>query len=269
MTGLPGAARFAAEVTLPPAVLRVLFAPGNGYAVAVLETGLAALPTSNGLPSPDEEGHLPVIPVERTANCAGPVAFSPTGSAVAVYCEADGVIRTITGWPTEPAVAGEFTAPPPGWLAVSDDASALLAAGDSGSALLRRDEEPTSLPEPLSAATFLPGSTHFVTAGAEIVLHTPESRVIAALEGAEPVAAMQPGADGTAVLLLVRGRIWHLALEAGTLTPLDTAVTATRLTPLADADTFVFSAGEGQPAWILSGRLDQPRVYPVPAVQVQ
>lgn len=274
MTGQPGAARLSASLTLPPAIHRTLFAPGNASAVAVIDYGLAVLLTADGLPAPDGDGKLPLTPVEHTANCKGPIAFSPTGSAVAVYCQNDGVIRTISGWPDTPAVAAEFAAPVPARLAVSDDASSVVAAGETGAALFQVGRDPAALPEPLSAATFLPGVARFVTAGSEVLLYSigedgPESRLLATPEEGTTVSAIQPGSSGAEVLLLANSRVWHLALEDGVLTALDTAVAATRLTPLADPDTFVYSAGEGEPVWILTGRLAQPRVYPIPAVKAQ
>jgi hypothetical protein len=161
--GTTGAALFSDVLGMPP-VSRLYLPPGQRYALVERagEAGLAVLMFRGPVPSSMQ-------PVPGMMPSPAMVAFSPQGNSAAVYSREEDRVQVLTGLPDSPHIAQQIqplNLPESlGLLAISDDASTLLAGSREGSVYLVSTSNAPRLLESardLAALTFFPGRNEAV-----------------------------------------------------------------------------------------------------------
>jgi hypothetical protein len=219
--------------------------------------------------------------IDEASPCADLLAFSPSATTAAVYCQSAATIEVITGLPASPKLATRFasTSLPTGkltLLAVSDDAGSVLAAAADGAACrLTADAAPAALEGSTraSAIAFLRGSSQALVADAAsraLWLHTltgesGSRQLFQDSEDAAPVTALAAAADSTRAYLLSAGAVRSLNLSSGEVTTLALPSEANRLARLAASDLYLYSFSEGAPLRLFNGLSDPPATSAVPA----
>lgn len=265
--GIPGAAVAGAPLPLPEGAARVRIAPGQRYALvefagasppSVLDLAFAAAPAAIA-------GAMP-----RADLCA----FSPTGSAAALYSTSEGRLQVLAGLPAEPRLVRTLSIGGAERIAVSDDAESLLYADASGEVFLAL---PDSQPAPvlrtsrLAGLSFLPdrrdaaildgarGELHLVEAGA--------TRLLAS--GLEEATALAPSANAASLFVAAAGsrRLWRVGAATGESRAIELPATPASLDALRLPGAFLISSRAGEPAWLLIAGDKEERAYFVPAVE--
>jgi WD40 repeat protein len=197
--GIPGASILGRKLDLGPEIILAAVSPDQTYIWGIAAQGgvpsLLAI-GAHGLESRAVEGIA--SPVDR-------IAISPSGTAAALYSDADGTLRILTGLPGNPVVAREISAAVLDRMAVSDDGAlivlvskespdpALLSSTSSGAVAI-----PVS--GPVSALAFRPQSHDalIATAGRITLVRAVDSEpTYAAFEDSpDPAVAVQFSIDG-------------------------------------------------------------------------
>jgi hypothetical protein len=272
--GIPGAARLGDPLPMPDGVRSLLLAPGQHYALAETSDGsaMAVLPLDGATPGP-------LASVPGALAQADLVAFSPSGNSAALYSAQAGKLQVLAGLPQAAVVVREIpldTAPYA--LAVSDDAGALASAGAAGNvSLLSQDSPPQLL---YSAAG--PSSIAFLPANRDLVVVDQTANQVVLVQnvtGAMSPRVLATAADGidqptSAVALsgsiLVasanNSRIWSINTQSGIVSATDLAANPNILEQLRMDGMLLFSAPDGQPAWVFAGQTSKEYFIP-PAVQ--
>ncbi len=255
--GVPGAFRFSEPIPLPADASRVYPAPSQDF-VLVSQAGggiLALRFGSDGVPAASAiNGALPDVDW---------IAFSPSGTAAVLYSSAVGRFQAIRGLPGAPAIGTVFDAAalPDALLsaAISDDGAALLlafartvylAAESGGIELVSATAgEPAAVffrsSRDGAIADRGTGSVALLRSGPTPVLRPLASGldrlgdIYPAFDGAS-VFVTRPAAQELAIIDVTTAEVLHYALP----------VTPEHLFPLRNRDTFLLSAGPGQPGWV-------------------
>lgn len=250
ITGVPGAALVSQPIALPEAVGRVFLAPSQQWAVVEKRngSGLAAML----LDSPN----LALQDIAGSFAHADVIAFSPSGTRLAVYSKAVAMVQIIARHADSIQVEREFG---------SDIAPRRLAIDDAGLApVIETEAGVLSLTNDGMSRIIYSGRPAFMTyASNSGVLYVGDSDTwrITRLEGASRSvlgAALPEGSaeawsslDGNS-LFIVSGRdgirIWPLE---GRAERVSLPAAGGLLSRLRTGDAFLFSAEPDDPAWLL------------------
>ena len=252
-------------IPLPDGVTRVRVAPGDAY--VLVEQG-----TDNpmGIVWTTPAGAAPSIQViEGAMSTADLVAFSPSGSAAALYSKSTGRLQVIAGLADSPRVSIEVAAGTlgiqPVVVAVSDDAGALLASDVSGGVyLLAADNPPALLYQTGAVASmaFFPRSQDAVVADRAqkrvLLLRQVSANCSVQWLADENSTVDHPGAvagmaGGTVLIASTNDRrLWMADTRSGEITAVDLPVIAEFLRATRDASTFLLSSSVDGPAWLFA-----------------
>jgi hypothetical protein len=183
------------------------------------------------------------------------VAFSPRGSAAALYSEADGRIQILTNLPAQPSITKNLSLSrqgTPSSIAISDDAAVILAAFPDGRLLVASTGTAwVNLPLAFTPRdwSFLPGTHHLVLSDAlqkTIVLFTNvetparTSQILAQDILADRIAVTKDGGELIAASA-ASGDVWTIDLTTSTITH-KAGIPNIGLLPLRDGFTFLLSS---------------------------
>jgi hypothetical protein len=262
--GIPGAASFGDQVTIPQNITQLYVSPGSSYAFVARQnaSGLALIQL-NGI----ESSELVEIPGALPAPQL--IAFSPTGRTAALYANDSTRVQVLTGLPGSPRVARDLpssTLPMhPECLAVSDDGNALaLCSGDGGVSVVMPDGAPAPVYSGVEAAAiaFLPNLSNLLVCdpGRSAVylitglLGMPAASPVAlGLEISTKPVFLAASVDGEEALVTSAGsnRAWSINISSAVLEAIDLPAPAASLLPLRSSDVFLLSARRGEPGWLL------------------
>ena len=262
IVGVPGASLVSDPIVLPDGIGRIFLAPGQHWGVAEIANG-------SGLAIVFFDGAMPgrVFDVPRSLSQVDVMAFSPSGSAVILYSRASAKIETIlvSGQIVSNVVDYSEVDLDVSLLAIDDSASAPAVVTNDGSAyLLTREGAPQLVLRggALAAATYLPrsatllivdSSSGLLTAVDEIL----KSRSVRVLTPLMPEGTnlLQASLDARYLFVSTSGtrRAVRIDLAELELVSLDLPVDAASMQRMRNGNTFLFSAGAADPAWMLLG----------------
>jgi hypothetical protein len=128
--GIPGAATWGAPLAVDFATVQTAVAPGGDYALVVAKDGFRVATVRAS------DATVQWLALAETNSAPDLVAFSPRGRAAALYYQASGRLVVLSGLRDGTAQASEVDATSlpaaPSLMAVSEDASSLLAAITEG-----------------------------------------------------------------------------------------------------------------------------------------
>src|ERR1022692_4040040 len=229
--GIPGAASFGDQVTIPQNITQLYVSPGSSYAFVARQSasGLALIQL-NGI----ESSELVEIPGALPAPQL--IAFSPTGRTAALYANDSTRVQVLTGLPGSPRVARDLpssTLPMhPKCLAVSDDGNALaLCSGDGGVSVVMPDGAPAPVYSGVEAAAiaFLPNLSN-------LLVCDPGRSAVYLITGLLGMPAASPVALGTSA---GSNRAWSINISSAVLEAIDLPAPAASLLPLRSSDVFL------------------------------
>ena len=278
--GIPGASLLGDGLDAGSELAAAYVAPGQDWALAVAADGPAFFRLSSGALSRISVGGVTASP-ER-------VAFSPSGTAVALY--AAGRIQVVQGLPDAPSVAGALATGVPGRssqalavqrsrgglgsFAVSDDGSYVLYAEGDAIRLWGAAGEAFSVTEADANAVvaFAPGGHQAAVAdssGGVAVLGDVSGagsrRSLAAPGGMAYPVGLAFSADGGTLFLADAGARQVTAFDVGvgaaTAIPCDCVPAG--LFPM--GGLFRLNEAGAAPLWLLDARSGEPRIVFVPA----
>lgn len=277
--GIPGAASFGDQVTIPQNITQLYVSPGSSYAFVARQSasGLALIQLNGS-----ESSELVEIPGALPAPQL--IAFSPTGRTAALYANDSTRVQVLTGLPGSPRVARDLpssTLPMhPECLAVSDDGNALaLCSGDGGVSVVMPDGAPAPVYSGVEAAAiaFLPNLSNLLVCdpGRSAVylitglLGMPAASPVAlGLEISTKPVFLAASVDGEEALVTSAGsnRAWSINISSAVLEAIDLPAPAASLLPLRSSDVFLLSARRGEPGWLLVKQSTAFQLAFVPAV---
>jgi hypothetical protein len=287
--GVPGAAVFSDPLSLPRGVTRVLFSPGQRYALVERGYGLESVsrpPRARSEPVTElavlsltgaRRGQI--VAIAGGLPAADLVGFSPSGRSVVLYSRGAERLQLITGLPEEPRIVQDLEAATlsesPEAAAVSDEAGSLLLAS-SRAVYSFSPGGSTRLVLPVAGVpslAFLPNSENGAiadrSAGTIYLFQSSTSTVTGRVlaTGLDGLGEMLSSADGQSLFVTnPNGNgVWQVMVLTGEVRAFDVGISPTRLDPLLNTDTFLISSEPGRPAWIFLGKRDAARAVFVPA----
>jgi hypothetical protein len=271
--GLPGASLLGSPIRWRYRVDQAFVAPQLDSAVGVTSEGAFRLfRMRDGIPTE--------MAISGLAPAGSPysVAFSPSGSSVALY--GGNRVQLVTGLPDAPVVGGSIdltAAGVPSALAVSDDAHTVLAAVNNSIRLFESYADMGKLVDtaPGAQVAFAAGGHDAAVAdtGAGVVLFhdlagAAGSQVIAPPDENGPAfSALAFSADGKALFLASAAAqaVTQLDLSAGSRTRIACNCSPTLLARM--GNVFRLTELAGDPLWLLDAPESAPRVVFVPAFE--
>lgn len=267
LVGVPGASLVSDPVPLPQGVERVFLAPAQRWAL-VERAGGAGL----GAVSFDSAEAGPVTAIANSVPRIDLYCFSPSGRAAAVFSHDSGRLQVISFRSSQASLTGNWTLGPlaPALLAIDDAGRAPVVFTAQGAGyVIARDgtPQPVYLGGTVAAATYLSDASTLLVADSGTLRFTAisglpsasASRVLApAVPDLGGPLLIQPSTDGRSLFLAAAGArsAARLDLEEQRLDRLDLPASAGRFERLRNGNTFLFSAGPADPAWLLLG--DEP-----------
>jgi hypothetical protein len=252
--GVPSSSEISGPIEVPAALQRVFPAPGNERALAETAEGLVAVSMSGEV--------VRVSPISRIQR----LAFSPSGRFAMVQSEASYFVVSLDGR----AQQRELLSPGMSLteLAVDDSGTVAIGSGEDGSIHLLPALEGgqatrvISRAQSVSAMAFVPGASTLLVAdserGAVFAIGdpagSPSVRMIAEGLPQEPMfLAASMRKDGGAVGVLPKSSMaFRLNLADGRIEWLRMPIRPTMLQRVRNGDSFLVSAEDGEPAWLLS-----------------
>lgn len=262
LSGVLGASTVGVPIRFEGDSLRAHLAPSGTVAILEQRSRIPALVTFSGVTA----GKLQQIP----GVLAGPVqvSFSPTGKSAVIRFRT-GQIQVLTDLNGSPHVAyqTEFSDfMEIGSLAVSDDGSAVLAVTRAGMLYALGESAPPRLAyagsRPLGVAFLANQKTAVVADGGSGTINlcrmaesAPSVQTVANVSFSGSDVLLEASLDGAAAFLAIAGdtRAYRINLQSGASQTITLPVPAKRLDRLRDGQSFVVSAEEGEPVWILTG----------------
>ena len=271
--GLPGASLLGSPINWRYRVDQAFIAPKLDSAVGVTSEGAFRLFRLR-------DGIVTELAVSGLAQASPPysVAFSPSGSSVALY--AANRVQLVSGLPDAPVVGGSIdvtAAGVPSALAVSDDARALLVSSNNSIRFFESYADMGKLidtaPGALVAFAAASHDAAVADAGAGVVLFhdlvgAGASQVIAPPdESGAASSALAFSADGKALFLAnaAAQAVTHLDLSAGSRNRIACGCSPTTLARM--GDVFRLTELSGDPLWLLDAPESHPRIVFVPAFE--
>jgi hypothetical protein len=278
--GIPGASLLGDGLDAGSELAAAYVAPGQDWALAVAADGPAFFRLSSGALSRISVGGVTASP-ER-------VAFSPSGTAVALY--AAGRIQVVQGLPDAPSVAGALATGVPGRssqalavqrsrgglgsFAVSDDGLYVLYAEGGSIRLWGAGGEDFAVRQADSNAVvaFAPGGHQAAAAdpsGGVVLLGdvagAGSGRSLAAAGGVAYPAGLAFSADGGKLFLAdaAARQVTAYDLAAGGQTVVSCDCVPAGLFPM--DGLFRLNEAGAEPLWLLDARSGEPRIVFVPA----
>ncbi len=196
---------------------------------------------------------------------SGPVFFSPSGDALALYRQDAGKLQIYAGTSLarEIVVPGEVTA-----AAVSDDGEQTLLISDGAAWLSTGGGDPVPLGVPASAAAFRSGSHQaaIVTQDGQVSFF-PDGQAARPAPLSDPVA-VRFSADGGTVFIAGRdGTIVAFAVNSGNASAVSCGCTPSGLFPLRSPALFRLNEAADDPVMLLDASGAQLRTWFVPALE--
>lgn len=269
--GVPGASLLSDPLKAPFGIAMLRFSPGQQYAIVEQVGTESAVLKFDGMTV-----GVPTPVVGAAANVVD-VVFSPTGRSALLYTP-EPRVQVLAGLPDSPEIIREIGPDALGGgfsvFAVSDDASVLLGAAQSGLVVwLAPDGSKVPLwnASQLPSLTFLP-ETHSAmlcdaTAGQFVMLQNPDQNssswiVAGGVSGLGSDVRLNSTRDGKILFAagLASNVIAVLDIGSSQVTALSVSAPPTGFDRLRTGDTFLFAAQDGQPAWMLDWRGGQPVV---------
>jgi hypothetical protein len=275
--GVPGAATLGQPIAVNTAIHNAALSPRRNYGLATAE------PDGRVLLLRNVDGVLSADPLAAVGSGVSRVALSPAGSAAALYSEAARRIQVLTGLPDAPEVSWSLAIEsPPGAIAVSDDARAVLtsaAEGDRHGVYLLTPEDGRRYLLSLQgrvAATFLYGRLDAVLAGAglnRILLVrdvTGSSEVVPLADDRQGVSApvaVAASEDNRRIFIANAdpGGVITIDVATGEATTIGCDCVPTGLEPLSGNSVFRLNEPGDGPLYVLDAGSAAPRIVFVPA----
>jgi hypothetical protein len=271
--GLPGASSLGSPINWRNRVDQAFIAPKLDSAVGVTSEGAFRLFRVR-------DGIVTELAVSGLAQASPPysVAFSPSGSSVALY--AANRVQLVSGLPDAPVVGGSIdltAAGVPSALAVSDDARALLVSVNTSVRFFELYADMGKLIDtaPGAQVAFAVGGHDAAVAdsGVGVVLFRDlagdgASQVIAPPgENTAAFTALAFSADGKALYLASAAAqtVTQLDLTAGALTRIPCSCSPTALARM--GSVFRLTELGGDPLWLLDAPESSPRIVFVPTLE--
>lgn len=271
--GLPGASLLGSPIRWRYRVDQAFVAPRLDSAVGVTPEGAFRLfRMRDGIATEMAIGGL------ATAGSPYSIAFSPSGSSVALY--GGNRVQVVSGLPDAPVVGGSVdltAAGVPSAVAVSDDASTVLVSVNSSIRLFESYADMGKLIDtaPGALVAFAAGGHDAAVAdsGAGVLMFhdlagAGASQVIAPPdENGSAFSALAFSADGKALFLASAAAqaVTQLDLSAGSRTPIACDCAPTVLARM--GNVFRLTELAGDPLWLLDSPESTPRVVFVPALE--
>jgi hypothetical protein len=197
------------------------------------------------------------------------IAFSPRGTAVALYHSDSGMLQVVRGLPGAPAALPAVTVGPAEVLAASDDGSAAAVGAAGAVTIFTADGASSTFPYTAAALAFLPARQDLLIAdagaGQVTLVRDATAQVLAA--SLDPVA-LAVSDDGARVFVADRaGGIVTIGIDSGELTFTPTMQPASGFYRLRGDSLFRVTELAAGPAWIFDGGASGPRMLFIPAAQ--
>jgi hypothetical protein len=268
--GIPGASVLGDPVDLGMGIARASVAPRLDSLLAVGTDGSFHIFNLNA-------GTAKESGVSGIAAAPERVAFSPTGSAAALY--AGGKIQIVTGLPASPVAGSTFDlssllALPGGGhrqlagaFAVSDDGGYLLVAEGAGVQLFGSGGSRQVLSTRTTAVTFLPGSHDAAVAGSGVTLlkdvgGAATAQVLADADPSLNFVGLAYSADGGRLYLASSQGVAAFDLASGTRTAIPCDCSPAGITGM--GNLFRLNEVGQSPLWLLDANAATPRIVFVP-----
>jgi len=268
--GIPGASVLGEPVDLGIAVATASVAPRLDSLLAVAADGSFHIFNLTA-------GAAKEAGVSGIAASPERIAFSPTGSAAALY--AGGKIQIVTGLPASPAAGSTFDLssllalpgkghrPLAGAFAVSDDGAYLLVAEGAGVQLFGPGGTRQIVSTRNTAVAFLPGSHDAAVAGSSVTLlkdvgGAATAQVLAESDPSLNSLGLAYSADATKLYLASSQGIAAFDLPSGTRTAIPCDCSPAGITGM--GNVFRLNEAGPSPLWLLDANAATPRIVFVP-----
>jgi hypothetical protein len=261
--GIPGASRLDRPLTVAGASA-LFVASRGGYVLAAMPSGLSmallrpALALQNGLV------FTPLIGTVAEADLA---AFSPNGTAAAVYSRLTNTVQILSGLPAAPLIRGNLPVSAQLLqLAISDDAQSVWAQQEGGAIVSLRTGNSRITVQGATSLAFAPGSdtVFLANAAANELGQLNAAGAITAIPAADirDPASLVTTADGKTLLVGSPSKktVWTTDLLSGKTTGYAVAAPVKSLRSLAVRDTFLITY-EGGAYGLLTWRNNQLLTY--------
>lgn len=276
--GIPGAAVLGESLNLGRPLKWAALSPKQDYALAIASDSEMMAVRLAGT-------NFPFTTMKDVRSRADMVAFSASGSVVALHSRTESRVRILTGLPDVPAIARELNfSSLPGSLtsmAISDDGRTLLAGLSTGALLVFSGEGDPRLITTLRQATavaFLNKSKAALAVDRvlnrvylirDVHRSTDAVAIAAEREGIQgPVAVAVSGDNRTAYIANSRSKtvtVLDLFSERSIVVPCPCALTG--LQKLNGDSVFLLTGSLNGPMWVFDGDGAHPRIVFVPAAQ--
>jgi hypothetical protein len=279
INGVPGASVVSPPIALPEGVTRIDFAPGQKSAIVEQANG-----TSVGVISFVGAEPGPIVPVTNGISQADIIAFSPNGTAAALYSVSETRLQVVAGLPSNPQLTrdSESSALPDAvrFLALADDGVTVLAGTINSAVYLLNGNSPQLLASvsSLGAMVFNPKSNDALVfdsgSGAlslwQSVSSALTTRMLASgFTGLQGTVALS--SDGRRAVLAGTGadHVWEVDLQSFQTQDLQLPTAPAMLKPLRASGDYLVSWQPGQLAYIVDTNQQKGAVYIVPAARAQ
>jgi DNA-binding beta-propeller fold protein YncE len=264
--GTPGAATSGAPIDLGQEASVAAISPRNDFLVTIAaadgQVSLVTLPTlsrrlTGCSPAPDR------------------VVLSPQGRTVACYHSDTGTLEVVSGLPDAPAASFTLTLPLARTLSVSDDAALVAIATGDSVVLTAADGTSSTLPITAAALAFLPGSQDLLVADSganQLVLVSGGVPQTLAGRGdgvAAPVAVAVSDDGARAFVANAAGGIVTVGIAGGECAVVAPGLVVSGFNRLNGNSLFRVTELSSGPVWILDGGSTGPRLFFIPAIQVE
>jgi len=254
--GTPESAALGEEIPKPEGVSRIYLPPRQHYAL-VEENQTQTMAVWHLARRHVAAGHEVLDAVAGASGHPDSVAFSPKGTAAALYFSASRSVQVVTGLPGKPVVQPAIAvtaASEPKIFALSDDGQVLAAVDGNGQ--LELATPATSSQMQATSFVFAPLAMNFVAGTHDLAVSDAQQKQLLLLRQVDaPVSApavigsgLQPDSlastsDGAAMIALdtAHQNLWQIDAKKLSIAPIGSANVPATLATLRDGHTFLVS----------------------------